>query len=124
MVHDGNFPRASIAASGGLHAAFGFPILLGHDVLGVLEFFSCEIRQPNEALLQMLASIGGQIGQFIERRRVQAELDHFFTSSLDMLCIVGFDGYFKRLNPAWEKTLGNSSANCLVLFSVWVLRQS
>ena len=34
-----NFPRAPIAAREGLHAAFGFPILLGGDVLGVIECF-------------------------------------------------------------------------------------
>lgn len=32
--------------------------------------------------------------------------EKFFEVSIDMLCQLGFDGHFKRLNPAWERTLG------------------
>jgi PAS domain S-box-containing protein len=74
VVPDENFPRAPIAEREGLHAAFGFPILLGGEVLGVIEFFSGEIRQPDQELLNMLATIGSQIGQFIERKRAEEAL--------------------------------------------------
>jgi PAS domain S-box-containing protein len=74
VVHDANFPRAPIAAREGLHAAFGVPILLGGDVLGVMEFFSHEIRQPDQDLLHMMTTIGSQIGQFIDRKRAEEAL--------------------------------------------------
>src|SRR5262249_5908806 len=74
VVGDDNFPRAAIAAWEGLHCAFGFPIRLGNRILGVIEFFSREIREPDAALLAMMASIGSQIGQFMERQRAEEEL--------------------------------------------------
>ena len=83
VVDDPDFLRAPVAGREGLHAAFGFPIVLGGEVLGVMEFFSHEIRQPDRDLLNMMATIGSQIGQFIDRKqaedalhRVQAELAH------------------------------------------------
>lgn len=71
---DRNFPRAQTAAACGLHGAFGFPISLGQEVLGVIEFFSRQIRQPDAHLLAMFSAIGSQIGQFIERKRREAEV--------------------------------------------------
>lgn len=41
-------------------------------------------------------------------REVSKLEERFFALSLDMLCFLDFNGYFKRLNPAWERTLGYS----------------
>jgi PAS domain S-box-containing protein len=73
---DANFTRAPYAADAGLRGAFGFPILLGDEVVGVMEFFSQQIRQPDQDLNDMIASVGFQIGQFHERKRAEEKLAH------------------------------------------------
>jgi PAS domain S-box-containing protein len=69
VQYDPNFPRAPFAAQLGLHGALAFPLKLHGHVVGVLECFSHQRRQPDEDLLQMLGAVGSQIGQFTERTR-------------------------------------------------------
>lgn len=73
VTADANFPRAGVARLEGLRGAFGFPILVGREVLGVFDFFSREIKEPDDELLRMVAGIGGQIGQFTKRKRAEEE---------------------------------------------------
>ena len=110
VTRDTNFPRAPIAERVGLHAAFGLPILQGPTCIGVMEFFSRDIREPTPDLLAMMTTVGSQIGLFVERKWADEELDRFFTLSLDLFCVATFDGYFVRVNPAWQRVLGFSEA--------------
>jgi signal transduction histidine kinase/CheY-like chemotaxis protein/HPt (histidine-containing phosphotransfer) domain-containing protein len=75
LAVDPNFPRARFAAKEGLHSAFCFPIVGSSGVLGVMEFFSSEIREPDDGLLATFDGVGTQVGQFIERKHAEAELD-------------------------------------------------
>lgn len=73
---DRNFPRAPLAEKARLRSGFGFPIQLGNEVIGVIEFFSQQIRQPDKQLIEMIISVGRQIGQFQERKRAEEKLAH------------------------------------------------
>ena len=71
---DPNFPRSAVAAADDLHGGFGVPIRRGNDVLGAMEFFASESREPDEDVLAMMNAAGAQIGQFIERTETEREL--------------------------------------------------
>ncbi len=68
------FVRSEAAEKADVRAGFAFPIRLDESVLGVMVFFSRDIREPDEGLLQMFSVIGNQIGQFAERRQTEEAL--------------------------------------------------
>jgi signal transduction histidine kinase/integral membrane sensor domain MASE1 len=69
VVEDTNFPRAAVARDAGLHAAFGFPIRLGGEVLGVIDCFNKTVVPRDEDLLRTMSAVGHQVGQFVARKR-------------------------------------------------------
>ena len=68
-----NFPRAAAAGRADFHASYGFPITLGGQILGVVEFFSRQVREPDTGTREMFTSVEVQLAQFMERTRA-AEL--------------------------------------------------
>src|SRR5437870_1308780 len=74
VTHDPNFPRAAVAAEADLRGAFAFPLFAGREVNGVIELLSHKMVEPDPDLLQMVEAFGSQIGLFIERRRIEQEL--------------------------------------------------
>lgn len=51
----------------------------------------------------------GTLTEITDRKRAKLELDKFFNSAFDMLCVADTRGYFLRVNPAWERALGYSA---------------
>jgi PAS domain S-box-containing protein len=74
VLDDDRFVRSREASAAGLHGALCMPINGDDRVIGVIELFTDELRQPDQDLLEMMATIGRQVGQFIERKRAEQAL--------------------------------------------------
>ncbi len=74
-LHDvPSFRRRTSAVKFGWGSAYAFPIQIGGDVVGIMEFFGPGIRKPDESLVQTTVSISSQIGQFIQRKQAEDKL--------------------------------------------------
>ena len=80
--NDSNFTRAKLVENLGVKAAFGFPVLLGNEVVAVLEFFAVSEAEPDEKLLEVMANIGKQLGRVVERTRTEEAFQTLFKSSV------------------------------------------
>lgn len=106
-------PWREAALKCGFRCSAAFPFVIHGRTVGAITLYSSELGffdEDNVALLDELAADVSFALEHIEarrrRRRAQEELRQFFLLSADLLAIAGFDGRFKRLNPAWERVLG------------------
>jgi diguanylate cyclase (GGDEF)-like protein len=68
------YPRARIADECGLLSVVAIPVSAGQKVIAVLEFFAAEERRPDDQLLDILMTIGEQLGMVYEREAVNRKL--------------------------------------------------
>src|SRR5947209_7747684 len=69
--NDTTFNSIADHAQSELKSAFGFPIMLEGEVIGVLEFFSQERREHDTELLEMMSNVGAHTGQLLERKQAE-----------------------------------------------------
>ena len=71
--------RRAAARRAGLHTALGFPVVMHEDFYGVMEFFSPDVRPPDDELMEFARQLGSQIGQFIARKDAEQGLQFVAT---------------------------------------------
>jgi signal transduction histidine kinase len=73
----GMFPqRSEEARAEGLRSGFAIPLLRGGEPVSVLEFFNREAREPDDGLTRLMEGLASQIGQFLERKRLEEQVHH------------------------------------------------
>jgi PAS domain S-box-containing protein len=113
LEDDPNFPRAGAAARAGLRSAFCFPLRSPQGILGAVELFTGDPRRLDEDLIATMASLGGQIGQLVARRRAELSVREsderkraILAAALDCVITIDHRGRVVEFNPAAEDTFG------------------
>jgi PAS domain S-box-containing protein len=115
-----NFPRGEVALRSGLRAAVGLPVFGRDGVLGVMEFFAPPVRVPDPDQLELMRTVGRQVGQFVERRRAEDLLlrseelkSAIIDSSLDCVITMDHRGLIVDFNPAAVETFGHAREDAI-----------
>jgi PAS domain S-box-containing protein len=122
---DSNFPRVKAAVAGGLRSGLGFPLSRDGELIGVIEYFSSNVRRLDPSLIQILTAIGQQISQFLARAHAQealraSEAMHriIFENANDAFG-VSSDEKFVQVNQAFASMFGYRSPEEMAGLSIY-----
>ncbi|HYQ43833.1 MAG TPA: diguanylate cyclase [Polyangiaceae bacterium] len=73
LESESSYLRARTAREAGIRSGFAFPVLIGNEVVAVLEFYSERTEEPDLRLLTLMGNIGTQLGRVVERERARAD---------------------------------------------------
>jgi len=107
------FLRNKLAKTSGLKTGFSYPVMDGKDVTGVLLLAVKEDLKREPYYSPIFRELAVQLVSEINRKQLEEELARIFDSAPDGIIVAGFDGYLKKVNPAFCEILGFSKDELL-----------
>jgi PAS domain S-box-containing protein len=86
-----NFPRAPMALRDGVCAGVACPVTLDREVIGVIEFYSENIRELDADLVETLAIVSAQLGQAWQRQRTEIALREAYQRKDEFLAMLAHE---------------------------------
>lgn len=111
--NDTRFLRREAALKAGLKIVAGIPLRSKDQLIGVLLIGLFKAERPGDAQLALLQNVAQHLATEIKRKQLEESLNQLFNTAPDVICIAGFDGFFKRINPAFCEMLEYSEEELL-----------
>lgn len=108
-----SFLRRDFADLIGLKTVLGLPLIFQDSVIGVLVLGSSKQMDYEDTYSTFYKGLTDLLGSEIQRKQIEQELSEIFNAAPDIICLAGFDGYFKKINPKMCDLLGFSEEELL-----------
>jgi PAS domain S-box-containing protein len=108
------FLRSKAAQNAGIKMVYGIPLLSEKVMIGVM-MIGIAKEKPEIAvfLMSLFEKLSAHFGEEIKRKKLEEELHQIFNLAPDIICTLGTDSYFKKVNPAMKTLLGYSASELL-----------
>ncbi|MEN9999329.1 MAG: hypothetical protein RI922_2319 [Bacteroidota bacterium] len=110
--HDA-FLRKEFASIIGLKSVMGLPLIFQDTVIGVLVLGTSKQVTYQDSYSSFYKGLAELLGSEIQRKQIEQELAEIFNAAPDIICLAGFDGYFKKINPKMCELLGYTEEELL-----------